>query len=816
MSDLSTIRIPVDSSPVNEAVAKLRSLELKFRNLVRQSEVGSAQYKRGLLEIKRAYQELGVSSQRASAEIDRYSKAVLNAAAQDKAAKQAKREAMEAQKAANLEAKEAARLLREQEKAQREQERVQKAANAELARQEAAYEQVKQAIDPLYAAQQRYNQQLETIRRKHGETSASAEALNADIAALQATFARAGIPVDQFGNVTGVAGTRANTFGMVLQQTGYQVGDFAVQVQSGTNVFVAFGQQATQLAGLLYLVPGAIGVIAGTIASIGIPAITGLLAYFSRTGEQAKDVTTSIDDLSSSVSEYAASVEAALAPTEELMGQYGRLPGMAQRARDVLDQIADANRIAALEALRESVASLAEQFGSFDNTSLGEAMGSELETTLYNIRSQLDLSRESAYQVALALEQVNSADTIGELSQALVEANAALTEAGVAANSELAAGLLKAAEEAIRINGLMEQANGTIDATGIAIVDAAIQMVNLANNMGTAQASANSLLTSMQGVAVAAYNAAMAMALAEEQRSNNRIMTQYGLYQRTRELAPEFPTLPEFNGPRPPGRPFELGVPDLPSDSAGDSGGGDQIQVEEDRLALLQERVAKETELLSLTDAQRQVVETLGDQYSNYSAEQIAQVEQQIEAYNRLVEAQKKQEEIMNTVESAMTSAFMSMIDGSKSAEEAFADMARSIIAKLYEVLVVQQLVNAATGFLGGGISGLTGAPTIGNFGGGRASGGSIMSGRAYMVGEQGPELIVPRHSGTVLNAANTNSAKGGDTVVVNNNISVTGSDAAMVRNEVTKLIPQITEASKAAVINARQRGGQMRATFGG
>ena len=40
-------------------------------------------------------------------------------------------------------------------------------------------------------------------------------------------------------------------FGTSAQQAGYQIQDFVVQVQSGTSVFVAFGQQASQLAGAL-------------------------------------------------------------------------------------------------------------------------------------------------------------------------------------------------------------------------------------------------------------------------------------------------------------------------------------------------------------------------------------------------------------------------------------------------------------------------------------------------------------------------------------------------------------------------------------
>lgn len=57
---------------------------------------------------------------------------------------------------------------------------------------------------------------------------------------------------------------------ILAQQAGYQVGDFAVQVQSGTNVAVAFGQQASQLLGFF----GPYGAIAGAGIAIG----TGLIA----------------------------------------------------------------------------------------------------------------------------------------------------------------------------------------------------------------------------------------------------------------------------------------------------------------------------------------------------------------------------------------------------------------------------------------------------------------------------------------------------------------------------------------------------------
>jgi hypothetical protein len=58
-------------------------------------------------------------------------------------------------------------------------------------------------------------------------------------------------------------------------------------------------------------------------------------------------------------------------------------------------------------------------------------------------------------------------------------------------------------------------------------------------------------------------------------------------------------------------------------------------------------------------------------------------------------------------------------------------------------------------------------------------------------------------------------ATSGGGDVNVTNVINVpAGADSATIRAEVTKMIPQITQITKAAVIDAKQRGGQMSAAF--
>jgi hypothetical protein len=96
--------------------------------------------------------------------------------------------------------------------------------------------------------------------------------------------------------------------------------------------------------------------------------------------------------------------------------------------------------------------------------------------------------------------------------------------------------------------------------------------------------------------------------------------------------------------------------------------------------------------------------------------------------------------------------------DALKSAADNFADVLFELAArKIIEQLFGQQ-GQSGGGSSGDAIGGFLGAI----FGGARAGGGDVMSGRAYLVGEQGPEMFVPRTSGTVVPSNETRRAMGG------------------------------------------------------
>jgi len=157
------------------------------------------------------------------------------------------------------------------------------------------------------------------------------------------------------------------------------------------------------------------------------------------------------------------------------------------------------------------------------------------------------------------------------------------------------------------------------------------------------------------------------------------------------------------------------------------------------------------------------------------------------------------------SIKDSMSSAFMSMVDGTKSVKDAFKEMARSIILKLYEVLVVQQIVNGITGAFGKAF------PGIGKALGFMADGGTAQANKPYIVGERGPELMVPGRSSAIIP---NDKLGGGGGIVVNQTINISTGVQQTVRSEIRSLMPQIAESAKAAVADAKRRGGSYGSAF--
>lgn len=102
---------------------------------------------------------------------------------------------------------------------------------------------------------------------------------------------------------------------------------------------------------------------------------------------------------------------------------------------------------------------------------------------------------------------------------------------------------------------------------------------------------------------------------------------------------------------------------------------------------------------------------------------------------------------------------------------------------------------------------------------GGRALGGQVRGGESYLVGERGPELLTMGTSGRIATNENLKNAVGGNSganVVVNQTINVTTGIQSTVRAEIVTLMPQIAQAAKGAVADARLRGGNFSKAMSG
>lgn len=139
--------------------------------------------------------------------------------------------------------------------------------------------------------------------------------------------------------------------------------------------------------------------------------------------------------------------------------------------------------------------------------------------------------------------------------------------------------------------------------------------------------------------------------------------------------------------------------------------------------------------------------------------------------------------------------------------------MARSIIAELYRVLVVQNLVGSFNAQTGTG-SGIVGA-IAGLFTRGAASGRAVQAGSPFMVGEHGREPFVPAQNGRILSVAQAKGAiGGGGGAVVHQTNNFTTDVRQTVRAELQSAIPKIQAATISAVADKSRRSPAFRSAF--
>tara|TARA_R110000868_G_scaffold130993_2_gene340929 strand:+ start:590 stop:5665 length:5076 start_codon:yes stop_codon:yes gene_type:complete len=341
MADLIELDLVVRDKGLKDSISTVERLErqiIKAAKAVDQNSISQVRYNKILLSTKREYKELGLSSQKATSTVRAF------AAAQRKATAEAAKE--------NKVRVEQIKLYK-QARAEAERENQSRSNSIkEQVRQEASLERLRAKYKPLYAASKQYETALNEINQAHklgvisiGQQTAAVDRLNSEY--KQGT----GI----FSQYSAQARRGTNQLGVAVQQTGYQVGDFLVQVQSGTNPLVAFGQQATQLVGILPLVATQLGLTAmaaigiSTALGIGIPLVTALGAAFMRTKKPAQNLEEIMSDLSSAVGDYSSNMESASLSTDDLNSKFG---AFGDTAKGVLETMLEISRVKIQESVQ--------------------------------------------------------------------------------------------------------------------------------------------------------------------------------------------------------------------------------------------------------------------------------------------------------------------------------------------------------------------------------------------------------------------------------------------------------------------------------
>jgi len=201
-------------------------------------------------------------------------------------------------------------------------------------------------------------------------------------------------------------------------------------------------------------------------------------------------------------------------------------------------------------------------------------------------------------------------------------------------------------------------------------------------------------------------------------------------------------------------------------------------------------------------------------------------IEKAIEYDDSLQKILDKYPQIQQTADIAaasMTTGLTSLVEGTKTAEEVFADFLRNISQMLLDaakqMIATYIAIGVARMFAGVGFSGkeILSKSSLGSDGGGifsggfnvpapflspKALGGPVSSGRSYLVGERGPELFVPGAQGNIV----PNNAMGGSNIVVN--VDASGSQAQGDSQRGKQLGAAIGAAVQAELIKQKRPGG--------
>ena len=225
-------------------------------------------------------------------------------------------------------------------------------------------------------------------------------------------------------------------------------------------------------------------------------------------------------------------------------------------------------------------------------------------------------------------------------------------------------------------------------------------------------------------------------------------------------------------------------------------------------IALLKNISAMEAKLAGKEEEfnMEQRINELKEKFGELDAQQIIDLIKQEELLKKKVEVMTRQEEVAKKINGAfkqigedigsgITDALVGAIQGTKSLGEAAKSILNDISSSLLRIGI-----NAA-------LSGLFGGTGFGKFLG-FANGGRPPVGRASIVGEKGPELFIPKTSGTIIPNDRIGGASGGVTNNIVVNVDASGSNVEGNEQESRELGLVLSAAIQAQLVQEKRPGG--------
>ena len=172
-----------------------------------------------------------------------------------------------------------------------------------------------------------------------------------------------------------------------------------------------------------------------------------------------------------------------------------------------------------------------------------------------------------------------------------------------------------------------------------------------------------------------------------------------------------------------------------------------------------------------------------------------------------------------DTMADSLTDMVMSGKFDLKSLGDMFKQTVREMIADAIKAQMIKPLLGGVFGAIGTAIGGPVGGflgNMAGNAIGGSADGGNLNANMPQIVGERGPELIVPKSASNILNNHNTkNALGGGGGTIIQQTINVSAGVSQTVKAEMISLMPRFKQEAMRGVVDAKRRGGSYGQAFG-